>query len=293
MQLFVQQGWKQLTLQALNHCRMYLKVFLLSNIVISSGECIAQQFWDWPHQTESSFEWPRMAPSSQQLWRLWIQALSSALNLGRNQQLALSLGWWFAQIHPSGWYYHQQTNSLWEVGETMWICHGGIPRHTWQCSFHGLGEVEQPLPLRELTKATIACCGQKLILTGFNTCEQVPIGVDLCQQLCGAVFARQWNLVVHLEGIQWEFQETLSQGASYAVSDRSFKDKSGAAAWIIEGLTLALRLTAHWHMPRLPPDHSSLFSELADIIGILYILTSPQKTVKPTFWLACNGLSVV
>jgi len=44
MQLFVQTGWKQPALHALNQCQMFLKVFLLSDIVIGSGESIAAQF---------------------------------------------------------------------------------------------------------------------------------------------------------------------------------------------------------------------------------------------------------
>jgi len=131
-------------------------------------------------------------------------------------------------------------------------------------------------PLHKLTKAK-ACCGQKLILTSFNTCEQAPAGVNPCQQLCKVAFARQWNLIVHLEGTQWEFQKTLSHGDGYAVSNGLFKDELGAMAWIIEGPTLALRLTGHWHMPGSPLDHSSFHSELAGIIGVLYMLTFPPK----------------
>ncbi len=44
---------EQPKLQALNHCWMFLKVFLLSNIVLGSGDYIATQFWDLPQQANS------------------------------------------------------------------------------------------------------------------------------------------------------------------------------------------------------------------------------------------------
>jgi len=38
MRLFVHTGWQQPNLHMLNHCRMFLRVFLLSDIVTGSGE---------------------------------------------------------------------------------------------------------------------------------------------------------------------------------------------------------------------------------------------------------------
>jgi len=46
MQLFIKSGLKQPKLQAVNNCRMYLQVFLLSDIVSGSGDYILSQFWD-------------------------------------------------------------------------------------------------------------------------------------------------------------------------------------------------------------------------------------------------------
>jgi len=110
----------------------------------------------------------------------------------------------------------------------------------------------------------------------------------------GVYFSRQWDLKVRLEGLQWEFIDKLSQGQGYAVSDGSFKDELGALAWIIEGPNSALCLMGHWHTLGSMSDHSSFWSELAGILGILYILTFfPPTKEKPSFCLACNGLSVI
>jgi len=134
---------------------------------------------------------------------------------------------------------------------------GGIPRCTHQLSFHAGGEMMTPPPLSTLAKATIARTGQKLLLTGFHTCKQPPTSIDLCHQLWGVTFSRQWNLQVQLEGSQREFLNKLSDGQGYAVSNGSFKEESGAAAWLIEGPNSDLWLTGKWHTPGTSSDHSS------------------------------------
>ncbi len=294
MRLFIQNGCKQPALQTLNQCHMYLKVFRLLDIVNGSGECIAQQFWDRPYPAESHFEWPTTMAPSQQAWSTWHNVLSAALHLGRNQRLAIPLGRWFVQTHPNGWYYHSPTNSLWNVQANQWTRHGGIPRRTRQLSFHGTGETTAPPPLWSLEKATIARLGQRLLLTGYQSCEQAQAGIDQCQQLRENTFSRQWNLKVWLEGSQRAFIDRLSSGQGYAVCDGSFKDKSGAAAWIIEGPNSALRLMGNWHTPGMTSDHSSFRSELAGILGALHTLTFfPPTTEKPSLRLACDGLSVI
>jgi len=51
---------------------------------------------------------------------------------------------------------------------------------------------------------------------------------------------------------------------------------------------------AEWAMPGHLEDHSSFHSELARIVRVLYTLTFwPPTTIRPAFWLACNGLSVI
>jgi len=88
--------------------------------------------------------------------------------------------------------------------------------------------------------------------------------------------------------------QALSHSHGYAVSDGSYKDEMGAAAWIIKGSTLALRLVGQIYTPGHSMDHSSFCSELTGILGVLYTLTFwPPTLNKPTFQLACDGLSII
>ncbi len=123
---------------------MYLKTFLLSDIVIGSGVSIAAQFWDQLQPTESTLAWPRTNQPTPSAWNTWRQVLTSVLNLGRNQCLAIPLGKWQVQTHPQGWYYHTATNSLWEITGQVWLCRRCIPQCTCQMGFYSNGMATEP-----------------------------------------------------------------------------------------------------------------------------------------------------
>jgi len=131
---------------------MYLKTFLLSDIVIGSRVSIAAQFWDQLQPMESTLAWPRTNQPTPSAWNTWRQVLTSVLNLGRNQCLAIPLGKWQVQTHPQGWYYYPATNSLWEITGQAWLHHGCIPQCTRQMGFHSNRMATEAPPIQALEK---------------------------------------------------------------------------------------------------------------------------------------------
>jgi len=98
MHLFVQNGIKQPELHTLNLCRVYLRVFLISDIVSGSREFVLPSFWDCPTPADSELQWPRSITPTKQAWLQWQIVLTSVLHLVHHQCLALPLGPWQAQI---------------------------------------------------------------------------------------------------------------------------------------------------------------------------------------------------
>jgi len=202
MRLFLQSGIKQPTLQWLNQCCMYLRVFLLSDIVSGTGECLLLQFWEHQRLVDTHLDWPTTPPPSPQSWNMWKQALTQVLHLGRHQRLAIPLGRWYMNSSAHGWFYHRQTNSLWQNDETLWQRHGGIPQRMWQQGFHRIGDEDTPPPLTKLEKATTMLIGQKLVLTSSSPCETPSHGIDPCHQIRIDPFATTWKLKLSLVGSQ-------------------------------------------------------------------------------------------
>jgi len=66
-----------------------------------------------------------------------------------------------------------------------------------------------------------------------------------------------WKLQLALTGSQKQLMGALSGGLGFAVSDGSYKDEAGAAAWIIKGPDSTNRIVGSWHTPGYKEDHSS------------------------------------
>jgi len=74
------------------------------------------------------------------------------------------------------------------------------------------------------------------------------------------------------------------------VSDGSFCEGRGTAAWIIEGKDKAHHIVGVWMTPGTTQDHSSFHSELWGLYGILLTLVHlPPATHKPPLELECDG----
>jgi len=102
-----------------------------------------------------------------------------------------------------------------------------------------------------------------------------------------------WKLQLALTGSQRQLMGALSGGLGFAVSDGSYKDKAGVAAWIIEGPDSTNRIVGSWHTLGHKEDHSSFRSKLTGIIGVLHTISFWTPPHETTFRLACDGLSVV
>jgi len=156
-----------------------------------------------------------------------------------------------------------------------------------------VGQSDTPPPLVEMERATITYASQKLVLTGSCKCELPQPGHDPCYQAQISELVTPLQLQLTLTGSQRQLMGALSGSLGFAVSNGSYKDEAGVAAWIIKGPDSTNRIVGSWHTPGYKEDHSSFRSELAGIIGVLHTIsfwTPPHETM---FCLACDGLSVV
>jgi hypothetical protein len=76
----LQLNYAQYTLRAVNYCRLYLQVELLSDIVNVSGLRVTTNAWKWQfhpirHKTR---KWPRQPRPPESMWVLWRKALCAA-----------------------------------------------------------------------------------------------------------------------------------------------------------------------------------------------------------------------
>jgi len=80
-------------LRAVNHCRLYLKVCLLSEITTGDGTCITEEAWSGKptYQQRKEDSWPTYPRPSAASWATWKKWIAKAF-LGRGRRLKYSLG---------------------------------------------------------------------------------------------------------------------------------------------------------------------------------------------------------
>jgi len=240
----------------------------------------------------SDYSWPKAAKPSPTDWNTWELTISRALNVGRQNRLPLPLGTYLHHT-PKGWYFSPEETALWFASGNDWYCHGKIPSRLRTQTFHRHREIATPTqPLRRVTvrinPTTVALTGSGHIATPAT----METGIKALQQL---TFANEWIWILTIIGNLSNLLEDIREGHGYAVSNGSYQEGRGAAAWIIEGTTNSNQLIGQCISPSDEAGHSSFCSELAGIQAILLMIKTILLTASEAmaFWIACDGKSVL
>jgi len=116
------------------------------------------------------------------------------------------------------------------------------------------------------------------------------------QDFQNSTFSRTWELEVETVGTEQVVVADITQGTALAVSNGSFKEGRGVAAWTIEGRTATDKITGACLVPGTAEDHSTFWSKLMGILGVLltvHHILMDYKQVQGTLWVCCNGKSAL
>jgi len=124
--------------------------------------------------------------------------------------------------------------------------------------FQLLGHTDEGPMDEAVQRASVARSLAAWILTGTGLMHpqqhEVLMGLDA---LLHSTFAKEWQWKVNVVGRLKELKQVMAEGFGYAVSNGSYHELAGLAAWIIEG-----RDSSHWligtiHTPGVDGDHSA------------------------------------
>jgi len=107
--------------------------------------------------------------------------------------------------------------------------------------------------------------------------------------------ATEWQHQLQVQGCLLDLKQELKESYGYVVSNGSYHNQSGAAAWIIEGKTSTNWITGMIITPGCHTDQSSFQRKLAGIFGILLTLKAldiPQLKGM-SCRIVCNGKYVL
>jgi len=99
--------------------------------------------------------------------------------------------------------------------------------------------------------------GETSYLSSYATSHDSTPKYEGINQLMHSEVGKDWKLQIQVTSSLMELHGDNKQNQGFAVSDGSFQEKVGAAAWIIEGSTGHSQIIGTMITPGSPEDHSS------------------------------------
>ena len=301
MDHFLRSGYRGNDLACLQRCRLHLQVITLSDIADGYGTHICH--WAMVgnrahgHAFRDIYLWPKQPRPSSRAWRLWASAL--CLCFGLRNGLALPphfhLGKWTSTSTP--WQYDPSTQRIYCQHSNIWYFHSRIPssRQTRYLRFHL--ESHQGSPT-QTSNCTVLQRGDSLLLTGYMESAPPPsaptptIPPDFLSQLPESA---QWaHQDLSYSGSLSNLILSLSLGQAIAVSDGSYADNWGTAAWILTNQHNSI--SGLCSIPGTSRFHNSYRSELGGLYAILLIVWAIEQvhsSLDIHLSIFCDGLEAI
>jgi hypothetical protein len=137
MQRLYELGAHGPTLATLNHCRLYLQAFFISDITDFYGHSITTCSWQGTRAKTSTnhFTWPTTTKPSPTAWDIWRTYLAQGITTGR-RSLVQRLGAWRIDDPLWPWYFNPADELLYEKCGDDWWVYTKMPSRTRRLLYH-------------------------------------------------------------------------------------------------------------------------------------------------------------
>ena len=291
---------KQLAM--LNRCRMYVQVVLISDLATGDGRHITAGALDWrlPFQHQNRASWPVTGKPNPQSWRMWRDALIHHLLSPQanvvNTLLKQPLGRWTHTPTEWTWFFNPTTNQMLQqtAPRQYRVFNRSQPtqQQTRNPPYRKAYPPEHILCLPVSALPTTAVGNLHTVRhTGTCTLSEPPLPMQP-HSWSGLQVHSPSDLNILLQGIR--------TGTAVAVTDGSFKDSLGTAAFTLQpGLDhetddnafVMVNLT-----PGAPIDMDAYRAELGGIFGIIDLanqLCQEHQIISGTITIGCDCASAL
>ena len=293
MQAFFNKGYTPKQLKALNKCRLFLQVLTLSDISSGCGTYILQEALKGIKYKQQKSDWPLQGNPGKENWMFWKTALTECFSLSSQGYLPSPMGAWY-HSNNTKWFFSQTETRLYGFQDNGWTFYPRNParastRHA-MLKFNRNGQIG--LPPKDLQHAVVIVHQSHLALQGYSDIIP-PESVDRSSFL--NFFSKVYPMLeyFHLEIINLpSLIQAISTSTCLAISDGSFKDKFGTAAWHLSAGNETILLSGKTVVPGTSDDHSAFRSELMGLYGIsvtLHAICSFAEIRKGSCLMGCDG----
>ena len=294
-------------LQAVNRCRMYLRVCTLSDICTANGKAIHPKVLKrTPPGKRNSFIWPPQGKPSGCDWRCWESAINTVFR--QDNIFHSGLGHWTVdeEEYVRDWdFFLTRNGELVKHENQLWTTYSRFVISGKRYKRFDLGNVRNVRSVRPrgcLWRTSVD------IVHGVATCHGEDYNVVPLLLPRRSTLSLEERLQEHpdtewacdnLQGVEWEQVVTrhLIAGTAIAVSDGSWhpKRKLGSMSWIVAGHECYNQCLEGGGMIPGPPESQDAFrSEAAGLLGLLLILTALAPRAKNgSVTVLCDGKSAL
>jgi hypothetical protein len=302
MRIFTQYGYKGAALKRLNACRLFLQVETVADITMVDGRYIAA----WVLEGNATANpityhtWPNQGDPGRSIWAQWRNAVAQCLCGGYVEHgLLQRLHQWTTRPPEAWqWWYVLQEERIYRYLEARWHFYSvqRVGQRTRSRRFIYGGLVDEADVSERRRRATVRWTGDGILqLTGYSDLEtdydeSNPLSTGTLES-CISNGDEGWRWAVERFAVAdggRTLAEAIHQGRAIAVSDGSYKDDFGTAAYVLEGETASNRIVCALATPGIPEDQSSFCSELAGLYRIVMMV----QAVCHQFGITSGGIEV-
>ncbi len=281
----------------MNRCRLFLQALWISDISDGDGKSVQESAWQGkqitnPHHDKS---WPIQGQPSHADWLIWRLYINKCLTY-RGLKLRIHLGLWF-RSKDWPWFYSPTEDRLYYNEGDNWLFYQRIPRRNGRPIFSKTG-IPTSVP-SILHHATVYSKGNYWVCSGHApTYNDIETSYSsFTDALAASPTSESWCF--QSLDIPDDFNiiaEAIRNRSAVSVSNGSFKEGYGTAAWVIEGDDARGRLVGRAISPGSEQDQSPYRSELT---GIYATMLTVQKicqyfnVTEGAIELGCDGMSAI
>jgi hypothetical protein len=212
-------------------------------------------------------------------------------------RLRRPLGKWLKWDDDWEWYFSPSQECLFRYRSDGWKYFSQVHKRDKLPTFLNTGkETNKP---EDLQRATIYVNKNRLVCTGWAPIKytQNPKADTFLQHLSRLDPEEHWCFdYLDMTDDRYIMAEAIKQGNAIAVSDGSFQDQYGPAAWVLEGDSSSGRISGAVTAPGNAKDQSAYRSELTGIYSIMMCtknLCEYFNITSGSITLGCDGQSAL
>ena len=294
--------------QAINRCRIHLKLISLADITTGDGKHAHDTAFNrTPGPQQNRYSWPAQSNPPSEDWKLWERAVQAIYS---TDALYPPLGDWTLDIkeyHSTGQFFmtprdtlvRRRNKSNWEYFRHSETRSG---RHT---RYEATPHAVRRRPKGLLKRTTVQRTGDWLVTQGakpMHTIVPQPTNLEPTHKFlaCLKRFSDSMWVCQRMDGTQHldTILSALISGTLVGISDGSYSRTHGlgSAQWAMVDETTGMTITGGGLVPGNVSDQSSYRSEAAGLLGLMIVLSS-LNTLAPDhsspITIACDGESAL